>query len=77
MLAPGIAANIATASLVVLPACYAYWALTINRTGEEAPVSVGHVWSPSQKERLLRRLEEVNASLLVPDDVLRVRESLH
>jgi hypothetical protein len=64
LLPPNQAAVISTASLIVLPACYVYWALSITLKGEKTIVAIGHGWSMGAQAQMIRELEDMNAALL-------------
>ena len=50
--------------MLISAACFAYWAMFINRQGETVPVRVGHSWHRREQERLIGQLEAMNAALL-------------
>ncbi len=52
-------------TLVVLPACCAYWMLAISAKGERSKIRVGRSWaSPANRQDVIRELERMNAALL-------------
>jgi hypothetical protein len=64
-LQPGAVDVLREVTLVVLPACYVYWALSISAKGELMRVRVGHSWStPANRQSVLNELEKMNAALL-------------
>lgn len=52
------------ATIFILSACYAYWAIFLTAEGESLPVRIGHSWRPLEQDRLMDQLEAMNASLM-------------
>jgi hypothetical protein len=44
--------------------CLIYWIIFINKSGETAPVTVGHSWQTDRQSELLNDLEHLNALLV-------------
>jgi hypothetical protein len=53
-----------TISILLMAACFAYWALCITPQGETVPVTIGHSWHLAKQDLLLRQLDAMNAALL-------------
>jgi hypothetical protein len=54
-----------TAFLYVTLGCIAFWAIFLNRVGEQRAMALGRSWSPPEKkQQVLLRLREMNDSLL-------------
>lgn len=51
-------------TIYLTSACYAYWIFFITREGEAVMVTIGHRWRREEQDRLLTRLEAMNATLL-------------
>jgi hypothetical protein len=45
-------------------ACLLFWTFMLNRQGERRTLTLGHHWKPEDEERVLSRLQAINASLL-------------
>jgi hypothetical protein len=56
--------QIATVLLIVASACLLFWLLGLNRRGEQRTVVIGHKWKAEDEQRLLAKLEAINANLL-------------
>jgi hypothetical protein len=50
--------------MAVSVACLIFWLLALSREGETKRVVVGHQWNPGDEQRLLARLDAINASLV-------------
>jgi len=50
--------------MFISSACFAYWAVFINRAGAAVAVKIGHSWRRHEQDRLIGQLEAVNAALL-------------
>ncbi|HEY7305099.1 MAG TPA: hypothetical protein VH601_13335 [Bryobacteraceae bacterium] len=48
----------------VLSACYIYWGFLIRPDGERVTVRMGHSWQKDEQERLLGKLDALNAALM-------------
>ena len=64
LLPASAAAVIDPVNLFVLSACFAYFAMSINREGESIPVRIGHHWRREEQKRLLEQMENINIALL-------------
>ncbi|MBV9081881.1 MAG: hypothetical protein JOZ62_04335 [Acidobacteriaceae bacterium] len=51
-------------NVFLAPAWFGYLALFLTRQGESVPVTIGHGWRKAEQERLVQRLEDLNAALL-------------
>ena len=56
--------EINTALLVASTGCLVFWLFSLNRAGEAKTVMVGHHWEPGDEQRILSRLESINANLI-------------
>jgi hypothetical protein len=63
-LPPQLAAQVGTMGMAVIDLCFIYWAITISREGEAAPLRIGHRWHKDEQQRLLSQLEGMNTVLL-------------
>lgn len=64
-LPPHAQARLAQITMIVLPACYVYWIVSIHRSGEASQVRVGQSWAGSNNQELaLLELERMNTALL-------------
>jgi hypothetical protein len=50
--------------LAVSSACLLFWALTLNRQGEERTLVIGHKWNREDEALLLSKLKAINANLV-------------
>ena len=48
---------------IILCACLLCWLFFLNRSGELAPVTLGHSWHRNQQEKLISDLESINTAL--------------
>jgi hypothetical protein len=54
-----------TLRIVAATACLLFWTFALSRRGESgAAITLGHHWKPEDEERVLSRLQAINASLL-------------
>jgi hypothetical protein len=44
--------------------CLLFWMFMLSRQGEKRTLRLGHHWKPEDEERVLSRLQDINASLL-------------
>lgn len=49
---------------IMLCVCLIYWIVFINKSGETAPVTIGHSWQADRQLELLRDMEHLNALLI-------------
>lgn len=50
--------------LFSLSLCLGYFLLVINKAGESIPLKIGHRWNPSEQQRLVYQLDQINMALL-------------
>jgi hypothetical protein len=60
---PEITRAASVGNLLMATLCFLFWALKLNRTGEQQRVVVGTVWRRERAERLLEQLDAVNKAL--------------
>jgi len=53
-----------TLRIVAATACLLFWTFALSRRGESGAITLGHHWKPEDEERVLSRLQAINASLL-------------
>ena len=51
-------------AMLVLSLCSLCWVFLITAEGESIPVRIGHSWHPAEQQKLIGRLEAMNANLL-------------
>ncbi len=49
---------------LILCICLAYWIIFLNKSGETAPVTLGHSWQSNRQSELLGDMEHLNALLV-------------
>jgi len=53
-----------TVRIAASTACLLFWVFMLNRHGESVTFALGHHWKPEDEQRVLSRLQAINASLL-------------
>jgi hypothetical protein len=61
---PTVTRTVNTIQLGIWSACVLIWILFLNRSGEAKTVVIGHLWQPSEAERLVGQLEAINSNIL-------------
>lgn len=49
---------------VISGACCLYWVFSMNPAQQEVEITIGHRWNPLEQDRLLGKLDAINATLL-------------